>query len=95
VKLPVGDKVSQVLPVQLCSDDDAVALVLLCAVTVSICEAGAVPPATPLKVRDAGLSISVPVEATVTFRVTVAVCVPADVVREIVPEHTVPAAIPD
>ena len=44
VKLPVGERISQLLLVQLCSETCAVALVLVCAVTVSVCEAGVAPP---------------------------------------------------
>jgi hypothetical protein len=95
VKLPVGDRVNQLLLAQLCSEVAAVPLVLLCAVTVKVWEAGAVPPARPLKVKAEELSVRAPAAAVVTFRVTVAACVPADVVKEIVPEHTVPAAMPD
>ncbi|MGP8243525.1 MAG: hypothetical protein ACLQVN_03290 [Bryobacteraceae bacterium] len=68
VKLPVGEMASQVLPVQLCSDTEAVALVLLCAVTVRVCVAGAAAPATALNVRLEALKLSV--AAAVTVRVT-------------------------
>ena len=95
VKLPVGDTVSQLLLAQLCSDDWAVALVLLGAVTVRVCEAGAAPPAVALKVKAEGLTVSVAVAVAVTFRVTATVCVPEAAVMEIVPVHAVPAAIPD
>ena len=44
VKLPVGESVNQLLLVQLCSETAAVALTLVCAVTPSVCEAGAAPP---------------------------------------------------
>ena len=54
VKLPVGERVSQVLVVQLCSEDWAVALVLAWAVTVSVCEAGGTAPATALNVKAVG-----------------------------------------
>jgi hypothetical protein len=58
VMLPVGDSVNQVLPAQLCSEVAAVALVLLCADAVKVCDAGAVPPATPLKVSAEALNVS-------------------------------------
>jgi hypothetical protein len=95
VKLPVGERVSQLLLVQLCSDTWAVALVLVCAVTVSVCEAGAAPPATALNVKAEGLNVRPAVVKPVTFRVTVAVCVTEAAVMEIVPLHVVPAVMPD
>ena len=95
VKLPSGERASQVLVVQLCSDTWAVALVLLCAVTVSVCEAGVAPPTAALNVKLEALSVSGPDVAAVTFRVTVAVCVAEAVTMETVPLHWVPAAIPD
>ena len=69
VKLPVGERVSQLLVVQLCSDAWAVALVLLCALTVRDCEGGVTPPATAVKVNDEGLRVRF-VAAAVTVRVT-------------------------
>jgi hypothetical protein len=51
VKLPVGDMLSQLLPVHVVSATVAVAVVLLDAVTPSDCVAGAVPPATALNVN--------------------------------------------
>jgi hypothetical protein len=48
-----------------------------------------------LNVKAEALRVRAPVDAVVTFRVTVAVCVPEAVFKEIVPEHTVPPAIPD
>ena len=96
VKPPVGERVSQLSVVQLCSDTWAVALVLLCAVTVKVCEAGVAPPATALNVKLEALNVSGPdVVKPVTLRVTVAVCVTEAVTMEIVPLHWVPAAIPD
>jgi hypothetical protein len=47
---PVGERVSQLLFVQVCIETWAVALVLLGAVTVSICDAGGAAPAIALKV---------------------------------------------
>ena len=70
VKLPVGERVSQLLVVQLCSDACAVALVLDWAVTVSDCEAGATPPATPVNVKAVELNVRVGAAAAVTVRVT-------------------------
>jgi hypothetical protein len=95
VKLPVGERVSQLLPVQLCSDTCAVALVVVCDVTVSVCEAGFPPPATALNVNEDGLSERPVAVGLVTFSVTLAVCVPEATVIEIVPLHVVPAANPD
>jgi hypothetical protein len=95
VKLPVGERVSQLLLVQLCSDTWAVALVFVCAVTVSVCEAGAAPPATALNVKAEGLNVRTAAVEPVTLRVTVAVCVTEAAVMEIVPLHVVPAVIPD
>src|ERR1039457_6663544 len=95
MKLPVGERVSQLLLEQLCSDTWAVALVLVCAVTVSVCEAGAAPPASALNVKAVELNVRTPDTKPVTFRVTFAVCVTEAAVKEIVPLHVVPAAIPD
>ena len=94
VKLPVGDRVSQLLLVQLCSDAWAVALVLVCAVTVSVCGAGAAPPATVKNGKSETLNVSCAEAADVTFRVTGTICTPEAAMMEIVPLH-VPAAIPD
>ena len=95
VKLPVGERASQLRVVQLCSDTWAVALVLVWAVTVSVCEGGAAPPATVLKVSAEELKVRTDVAAAVTFRVTVADWVPVAVIMEIVPAHVVPAVSPD
>jgi hypothetical protein len=70
VKLPVGERFSQLLVVQVCSDAWAVALVLTWAVTVSICEGGATPPATAVNVNVVGLRVRVGAAAAVTVRVT-------------------------
>jgi hypothetical protein len=93
VKVPVGDIASQALLVQLCSDIWAFALVLVGAVTVSVCPDGGNAPATALNVIAVVLNVSV-AAADVTFRVTVAVCVTAAAVIEIVPVHVVPAVSP-
>jgi hypothetical protein len=69
VKLPVGESVSQLLPVQLCSETAAVALTLVCAVTPSVCEAGAAAPAIALNVKLAELKVSEASAALVTSRV--------------------------
>ncbi|MGP8243521.1 MAG: hypothetical protein ACLQVN_03270 [Bryobacteraceae bacterium] len=96
VKLPVGEMASQVLPVQPCSDTEAVAAVLLCAVTVRVCATGAAAPATAVNVKAEALNVSGDSDVkVVTLRVTVTVWVPEDVAMEIVPVHAVPAAIPD
>jgi hypothetical protein len=94
MKLPVGDNVSHVLLVQLCSDTCAVALVLACAVTVKVCAVGALPPANPLNVNPEELKLSGPVVAELTFNVTFAVCVTEPAVIVIVPLHVEPPAIP-
>jgi hypothetical protein len=59
VKLPVGDMLSQLLPVHVVSTTVAVAVVLLDAVTPSDCVAGAVPPATALNVNAGELNVRV------------------------------------
>src|SRR5204863_6821504 len=79
VKLPVGERVSQLLLVQLCSATWAVALVLADAVTVRVCDAGAEPPATALNVKAEELSVSAPPpppDAAVTVRVILNVSEP-------------------
>ena len=93
VKLPVGDMVSQAMELQVCSAICALALVIVCAVTVSDCEAGADAPATALNVIAVVLNVSADA-VDVTFRVTVAVCVTPAAVIEIVPVQVVPAAKP-
>jgi hypothetical protein len=93
VKVPVGDIASHALLLQLCSDIWAVALVLVCDVTVRVCDAGADAPATALNVIAVVLNVSDDAD-DVTFSVTVAVCVTAAAVMEIVPVHVVPAASP-
>src|SRR5260370_1567034 len=91
VKLPVGDMDNQLLVEQVCSDTWAVAAVLVCAVTVSVCEAGAAPPATALKVSAEEFNVRPDAVGAVTLRVTVAVCVPPAAIMEIVPVQVVPA----
>ena len=95
VKLPVGERVSQVLVAQLCSDIWAVAPVLVCAVTVRVCEGGAAPPTAALNVKVEELKIRPDTVAEITFIVTVADCVPLAVFMEMVPVHWVPALSPD
>lgn len=95
VKLPVGERDNQLTVVQVPSDTLAVALVLVCAVTVSVWEAGAAPPAAALKVSADELNVRPDTVGAVTFRVTVAVCAPPAVVMEIVPVQVVPAVNPD
>jgi hypothetical protein len=51
VKVPVGERYSQVLPRQVVGVTVAVALALPDAVTPSVCVAGAAPPATALNVN--------------------------------------------
>jgi hypothetical protein len=93
VKLPVGERLSQLLAVQLCSDTWADALVLVWAVTVSVCEAGAAAPATAVNVKPVELNTRAPAE--VTLSVTLAVWVPEAADMEMVPLHVVPADSPD
>jgi hypothetical protein len=93
VKLPVGDIASHAVLVHVCSDISALAAMFVCAVTVSVCDAGAVAPATALNVIAVVLNVSDDVD-DVTLSVTVAVCVTAAAVMEIVPVHVVPAASP-
>ncbi len=69
VKPPVGESVNQLLPVQLCSETAAVALTLVCAVTPSVCVAGAAAPAIALNVKLAELNESEALAALVTSRV--------------------------
>ena len=76
VKLPVGDRLSHVLPVQVCSEAWAVAEILAVALTVSVCEAGAAPPATALNVKACWLNVRLAADPPVTSRVTLKVSVP-------------------
>src|SRR5258708_6158222 len=69
VKLPKGERVNQLLLVQLCVEPWAVALVLVCAVTVSVCDGGAAAPATAVNVREERLNVRDPAVAAVTLRV--------------------------
>lgn len=94
VKAPVGERVSQVLSAQLPSVIWAVAFVSKYAVTASVCEAGAAPPATALKVRAVGLTVRTDVSGLIRVRVTVTVCVPELAVMVIVPVQTLPAVNP-
>jgi hypothetical protein len=82
---------SQFVP-PLWTDALAVKLVVLAALTVRLCDAGAAPPTVALKVKDVGLSVIVE-EACATVSRTPTVCVPRDVRREMVPLK-VPAASP-
>jgi hypothetical protein len=95
VKLPDGEMDSQVLAVQVCSDVWALALVVVWAVTVRVCEDGVTPPATAENVRVEELKVRPEAVGAVTFRVTVAVCVAPPAVMEIEPVHVVPAVSPD
>ena len=69
MKLPVGERVSQVLLQEVPGDAWALALILVWAVTVRVCEAGVTPPATAVNVKAVGLKVNVPA-APVTVRVT-------------------------
>jgi hypothetical protein len=97
MKLPFGERVNQVLLQAVPGDAWAVALVLVWAATVRVCEAGATPPATAVNVRLEELKVRPEADVAVTFRVMVAVCGVAapGTVREIVPVHVVPAVSPD
>jgi hypothetical protein len=96
MKLPVGERVSQVLLQEVPGDTWVVALILVWAVTVRVCEAGATPPETPMNVRVEGLKVRPDAVGAVTFRVTVADCATTPpTLREIVPVHVVPAVSPD
>jgi hypothetical protein len=70
VKFPVGDMLSQLLPVHVVSVTCAVALMLLDAATPSDCVAGADPPATALKVNAEELNAIDTLAPAVTSRVT-------------------------
>jgi hypothetical protein len=67
--------------------------VLVCAVTERVWEAGAAALVTAVNEKVEELSVSVP-EAAVTLRVTLTVCVAAEVAMEMVPVQVVPEAIP-
>jgi hypothetical protein len=60
LKAPVGDRVSQLLPVQFCWVAWAVALTLDAAVTVRVCAAGVAPPVKALNVKEEELRVSPP-----------------------------------
>jgi len=78
VKVPSGERESQLSAVQLCSDTAAVALVLLCAVTVRVWFAGVDPPATAVNERLVALRVSDPgVLAAITSRVIVQISEPS------------------
>src|SRR5205085_5481700 len=68
--------------------------ILAVAVTASVCEAGAVPPATALNGKVEALNVRTPAVTPVTLRVTLAVWVTEPAVMDMVPLHVVPAAIP-
>src|SRR5260370_7826 len=95
VKLPVGDRGSEVLGERVGSGGGGIVQVEAWAVTVRVWEAGATPPATAVKVSAEELNVRPDAVGAVTFRVTVAVCVPPAVIMEIVPVQVVPAVNPD
>jgi hypothetical protein len=95
VKIPDGERDSQVTVVQVCSDTCAVALVLVWADTASVCDAGLLPPTVALNVKAEELKVKPDTVGAVTLRVTVADCVPEAVIMEIVPVHVVPAVRPN
>jgi hypothetical protein len=94
-KLPDGERVSQVLLQEVPGVAWAVALIVVCAVTVRVCEAGAVPPAAALNVKAEELKVRPDAVGAVTLRVTVADSLPEAVIIEIVPVQVVPAVKPD
>ncbi len=89
----MGERVSQLLDAQLCSDVWAVALEAAGDVAVNCCAAGAVAPATALKINAEELSVRADAVAA-TLKVTLTVWVLPPAVKEMVPLHMVPAAIP-
>jgi hypothetical protein len=86
---------NQLLALQLFSEICATALVLLCAVTVKVCEAGADPFSAAVKVNAETLKVSCAEGAADTVSVTGTVCVPEGVIKEMAPLHVLPAEIPD
>lgn len=86
MKFPVGESVSQLVARQLCSDAWAEELMLLCAVAVSVCDAGAAPPGAAVNDNDEALNVRgaavpertvrvTPKESEPTFEFTVTVLV--------------------
>jgi len=69
--------------------------VALCAVTLTVWDAGAAAPEIAVKLSADVLTVSPLVPAVTTFIVTLAVCVPEAVVNVIVPVQVVPADMPD
>jgi hypothetical protein len=94
VKVPVGEIASQLVSVHVDAVACAVAEMLFCAATVSVCAAGFAPPATALNVSCETLNVSVAESAAGTFNVTVADRTPEAALIEISPLHFVPAASP-
>jgi hypothetical protein len=99
VNVPDGESASHVLLVQLTSEACAVALMLLCAVTVNVCGVGAAAPGIALNVRLEGLTVKGPVDPMVPFEVTFSVMgtirEPLAATITIVPPHVVLPVIPD
>jgi hypothetical protein len=95
VNAPVGEMVSQLLLAQLCSVTWAVVLVSNTAVTMSVCAAGAAPPATAVNVRAAGLTVKTDAGTLITSKVMGTVSVLAAELMESVALHLVPTLIPD
>ena len=92
VKVPFGERASQLKLAQLCSVSWAVAVVSKYAVTASVCEAGAAAPATALNVREEGLTVRTEVGTLIMVIVTRTVCVPEFVLTVTRPVHVVPTA---
>jgi hypothetical protein len=94
VKVPFGERASQLKLAQLCSVSWAVAVVSKNAVTTSVWEAGAAAPATELNVREEGLTVRTDVGGLIRVRVTVTVCVPELALTVIVPVQRLPTLSP-
>jgi hypothetical protein len=95
VKPLEGETLSQLRLPQLCSSTCIVVAASKGAVTVSVCVAGAFPPAIALKVKLDGLSVNTADgAANVTLREIGTVCVPNCESIVIVPTHVIPGLIP-
>jgi hypothetical protein len=74
VRLPEGEMLSQFTAVQVFSRALAVKAVALAAVTISVCDAGGLPPGLVLNVIASVLNVSkLPLLLPLTFRVTLTV----------------------
>jgi len=93
VTLPAGKRDNHLVLVQVCAVATALTVAPACAVTLSVCAAGAAPPAVALNVKPAG-EICVGAGA-LTFRNTVVPQVPIELVVLIVPQQYDPAGMPE